>query len=227
MLKINIITAQPGIFESPLKERPFKAALENEGAQIKVINLRNFALDSYGTIDGKPFGGGVGMVLRVEPIFKALLSIYNSIDEINLARESSKIRIVALDPSGVTWNQQKAKEYSNLEEITFICGRYEGIDQRVFELFTSELVSIGDFVTSGGELPTLTILESILRLDKSVLAKPEATELESFSTLGHLEHPQYTRPEEFMGSKVPEVLLSGDHKKIENWRNTNSKLFRS
>ncbi len=223
MKKYNLISAQTRIFESPLKERPFKVAIEKKAAEINLVNLRDYAIDSYGTIDGKPFGGGVGMILRPEPIYSALLDLYGSDEKILDTKVSSTKKIVVLDPAGPKWNQNKAKEYSKLEEITFICGRYEGIDQRVVDLFASETVSLGEFVASGGELPALVILETILRLDENVLEKPEATELESYSNDSTTEHPQYTRPEEFKNLLVPKVLLSGDHKKIKEWKKSNSK----
>jgi len=223
MKKYNIISSQIGIFESPLKERPFKVAIDKKAAEISLVSLRDFSLDSYGTIDGKPFGGGVGMVLRAEPIFEALKSIHGDLESIMNTKVSPNKKIVFLDPAGTKWTQQKAREYANLDEVTFVCGRYEGIDQRAIELFASETLSVGEYVTSGGELPTLVILETILRLNESVLSKPEATELESFSEPTKKEHPQYTRPEEFLGKRVPEVLLSGDHKKIADWKSNNQK----
>ncbi len=249
MLQLNVITLFPDLFTTNLKNRPFNKAIEKNYIKVELVNLRNFALDSYGTVDDKPYGGGVGMVLRPEPISKALESIgiqtvektqtnnehasvfTRSGDElVNNDVSSQKIspakRIIVLSPSGKKWTQQMAQELSSTaQEITFICGRYEGIDQRITDLYATDVISIGDYVLSGGELPTLVIMESITRLIPGVLEKEEATRIESFTT-NTTEYPQYTRPEEFMGKKVPDVLLSGNHKEIEKWKAENSKLVK-
>jgi tRNA (guanine37-N1)-methyltransferase len=159
------------------------------------------------------------MILRPEPIYKALQSVHG--DE--FAPKSS--RVVVLTPKGKKWTQNLAKEFAQLEEITFICGRYEGIDQRIEDTFATDVISIGDYVLSGGELPTLVMMETILRLMPGVLEKEIATQEESFSDVALMqkEFPQYTRPEEFLGQKVPEVLLSGNHEEIKKWKNLQMK----
>lgn len=210
-MKVNIITLFPEIFEKHLEYLPFKKAIELGRLEVNLVNLRDFALDSYGTVDGKPYGGGVGMVLRIEPLHRALESL----------KLSKNNRTLVMDPKGNKYDQNKAQEYLKMDEITIICGRYEGIDARISH-FCDEKISVGDYVLSGGELPALVVLESVTRLMPGVL-DDEATAIESFSDGRSLEFPQYTRPEEYEGLKVPEVLLSGNHKEIEKWRKENSK----
>jgi len=209
-LKINIITLFPKLFEEFKNVLPFKRALEKELIELNIINLRNFAIDDRGTVDDKPYGGGTGMILRIEPLINAL----NSIDE--------KEEVIVLNPKGQIFNQNLANELKNKNSLTFICGRYEGIDQRFIENFSTKEISIGEYVCSGGEAPTIVILEAIIRLLPEVL-DTEVTSNESFQGEMNNEYPQYTRPEEFQGLKVPEVLLSGNHKEIENWKKENSK----
>lgn len=211
MLEINIITLFPNLFEEFKKVLPFNRALKSNLITLNIINLRDFAIDERGSVDDKPYGGGSGMILRPEPLFNALESINN------------KQEVIALTPKGETFNQKLARDLSKVDSITIICGRYEGIDQRIIDNFTTKEISLGNFVCSGGEAPAITILESIVRLLPGVL-EDEATSLESHNDM-YLEHPQYTRPEEFEGLKVPEVLLSGNHAEIEKWKRENSKNY--
>jgi tRNA (guanine37-N1)-methyltransferase len=211
MLEINIITLFPKLFEEFKNVLPFNRALKNNLIKLNIINLRDFAIDERGTVDDKPYGGGTGMVLRPEPLFKALESIPN------------KQEIIALTPKGKVFNQKIAQEFSQKESITIICGRYEGIDQRIIDNFTTQEISLGSFVCSGGEAPAITILETVVRLIPGILEE-EVISKESHSEM-NLEHPQYTRPEEFMDFKVPEVLLSGNHAEIEKWKKENSKSY--
>lgn len=211
MLEINIITLFPNLFEEFKNVLPFNRALKNNLIKLNIINLRDYAVDTRGTVDDKPYGGGTGMVLRPEPLFKALQDI------------SDKEVVIALTPKGETFNQQTAQELSQKNSLTFICGRYEGIDQRIIDNYTNKELSVGNFVCSGGEAPAITILESIVRLLPGVLEE-EAISKESHSKM-NLEHPQYTRPEVFEGYKVPEVLLSGNHAEIEKWKQQNSKNY--
>lgn len=211
MLEINIITLFPNLFEEFKNVLPFNRALKNNLIKLNIINLRDYAIDTRGTVDDKPYGGGTGMVLRPEPLFKALQDI------------SDKEVVIALTPKGETFNQQTAQELSQKNSLTFICGRYEGIDQRIIDNYTNKELSVGNFVCSGGEAPAITILESIVRLLPGVLEE-EAISKESHSKM-HLEHPQYTRPEVFEGYKVPEVLLSGNHAEIEKWKQQHSKNY--
>lgn len=209
MLEINIITLFPNLFEEFKNVLPFNRAIKNNLIKLNLINLRDFAIDERGTVDDKPYGGGSGMVLRPEPLFEALSSI------------KDKEVIIALTPKGTTFTQKKAYDLSQKKSITIICGRYEGIDERIIQNYTTDEISIGDFVCAGGEAPAITILESIVRLLPGILDE-EAVTKESFSLENRLEHPQYTRPEEFKGHKVPDVLLSGNHKEIEAWKEKNS-----
>lgn len=209
MLELNIVTLFPNLFEEFKNVLPFNRAIKNNLIKLNIINLRDYAIDSRGTVDDKPYGGGSGMILRPEPIFDALQSIPN------------KEIVVALTPKGEIFNQNKANEFSKKQSITIICGRYEGIDQRIIDNYTTHEISIGNFVCAGGEAPAITIMESIVRLLPGVLEE-EATAKESFSNEDTLEHPQYTRPENFREHKVPEVLLSGNHKEIEEWKLKNS-----
>lgn len=216
MIKYNVITLFPDLIYKHLEFLPFKRAIEKGLLEVNLVNLRDYALDNYGTIDDKPYGGGVGMLLRVEPI-------YNALHDLGLTKGGKTGKIVLLSPQGQKFTQKRAQRYSQLGEVTLICGRYEGVDARV-ENFVDEVISIGDYILSGGELGALVIMESTTRLLPGVLEKEEATKLESFpqDNENKLEYPQYTRPEDFMGLKVPEILLSGDHGKIAKWREDKS-----
>jgi tRNA (guanine37-N1)-methyltransferase len=225
MLTFDVITLFPELFETHLEYLPFSRAIENKLLGVNMHNLRDFAVDKRGTVDDAPYGGGVGMVLMVEPIFDALSAIHGSVTP----PASNNSKVVILSPRGKTYSQQIAQNYSKLKQITLVCGRYEGIDERATELnkinpnFPEiETVSIGDFVVSGGETPALTIMESVTRLIPGVLEKPQATEAESFTKEGAVEHPQYTRPENFKNLEVPKTLLSGNHKEIDKWREKQS-----
>ena len=209
MIKINIITLFPNLFEEFKNVLPFNRALKNNLIKLNIMNLRDYAIDSRGTVDDKPYGGGTGMVLRPEPLYNALQSIEN------------KQEIIALTPKGQIFNQNLARELTSKNSITFICGRYEGIDQRIIDNYATKEISIGNFVCSGGEAPAITILESIVRLIPGVLEEEAVTKESHTDT--NLEHPQYTRPEIFEWYKVPEILLSGNHAEIEKWKKENSK----
>jgi tRNA (guanine37-N1)-methyltransferase len=211
MLEINIITLFPKLFEEFKNVLPFNRAIKNNLIKLNIINLRDFAIDERGTVDDKPYGGGTGMVLRPEPLYNALESI------------SNKQEVLALTPKGQVFNQEMASELSSKNSLTIICGRYEGIDQRIIDNYATKEVSLGSFVCSGGEAPAITILESVIRLLPGVLEE-EVISKESH-TSNNLEHPQYTRPENFKGEKVPEILLSGNHAEIEKWKLENSKSY--
>lgn len=204
-MTFDIITLFPEMFSGPFDFSIVKRAKEKGLAQINLHDLRKFAIDERGTVDDRPYGGGVGMVMQIEPIYMALQAIKST-------------KVVLLDARGQTFTQAKAQEYSKLDQITLICGHYEGIDERVKEHLVDESISIGNYVLTGGEIPSMTIIDAVTRLIPGVLEKPEATQIESFSDGNNLEYPQYTRPEEFNGWKVPEILLSGNHKQIADWR---------
>lgn len=229
MRTFEIITLFPQLFESHLKELPFSKSVQKDLTKINFHNPREFSTDDRKTIDFKPYGGGVGMLMMVEPIYKTLHKIFTpnyekviSDNKLHKVKTHSNEKIILLTPKGERFTQKKAEELKEYDKIALICGRYEGFDARVKELANIEELSIGDFVLSGGELPALVVMESIIRLIPGVLEKEEAHEIESFSK-NTLEYPQYTKPRNFKGLDVPEVLLSGDHKKIEEWRRSNSK----
>ncbi|HLD51185.1 tRNA (guanosine(37)-N1)-methyltransferase TrmD [candidate division WWE3 bacterium RIFOXYC1_FULL_40_10] len=215
MLKIDIITLFPELIRAHLGFLPFKKAISMGLLKVDITNLRDFAIDSRGTVDDKPFGGGTGMLLMVEPIFKALAKV------IEQAPDIPNKRVILLNPRGKKYNQKMAEDFSKSQHLIFICGRYEGVDARVEKYLATDNVSIGDYVLSGGETPTLAILESVTRLIPGVLEKEDATVKESFSN-GKLEHPQYTRPAEFNGWVVPNILLGGNHQEIKRWQEENS-----
>ena len=207
-MKIDILTLFPEMF-SPLKESIIKRAVEDGKIEINITNIRDFANPPHYRCDDMPFGGGAGMVMMCEPLFKAIESV---------KQENSKI--FYMSPRGKVFNQSLAREMSKLEHIVLLCGHYEGIDQRVIDYFDIEELSIGDYVLTGGELPAMVMADSIIRLIPGVI-REESTMEESFSE-NLLEYNQYTRPAEFCGMSVPEVLLSGHHKNIEDWRKQQS-----
>jgi tRNA (guanine37-N1)-methyltransferase len=211
MNRINIITLFPELFTPFLTVIPFKNII-GKSAQLNVVNLREFGLGNYKKVDETPYGGGPGMVLMVEPIFNALKSLNDP--------ASHKI---LLSPRGKVFTQAKAHELTTKGSITLICGRYEGIDARIEEI-CNETLSLGSFVLSGGEAAAISVLEATLRLLPDGIGSNESLQIESFTKEGVIEYPQYTRPEEFENLKVPEVLLSGNHKEIEKWRLENSTL---
>ena len=210
-MKIDILTLFPEMFEGPFKESMVKRAQEKNLVEINVHNIRNWATDKHKTTDDKPFSGGAGMVLMVEPIFNALK---------DLRQKNSKV--ILLSPQGKKYSQKQASDFSKMDHLILIAGHYEGFDERIREHLIDEEVSIGDYVLTGGELPAMVLVDSIVRLIPNVLGSEESLEGETHSKKNFIKHPVYTRPEEFNGWKVPEVLLSGNHKEIEKWRKENS-----
>lgn len=207
-MKISIITLFPEVFDPILNSSILKRAKIKGLVEFELVNLRDFGEGKHKRVDDRPYGGGAGMVLRADILAKAI-------------GHPRGVRTILTSASGKPYNQKKARELSKLKHIIIVCGHYEGVDQRFIDKYVDEEVSIGDFVLTGGEIPAMAIVDSITRLIPGVLKKPEATTNESF-TENLLEGPQYTRPEEFEGVKVPEVLLSGDHKKIAGWRKQKS-----
>jgi tRNA (guanine37-N1)-methyltransferase len=212
-MKISILTLFPGMFNGPFDYSIINRAKEKDLLEIEFIDIREFGIGKHKIVDDKPYGGGVGMVIRADVIKNALDSVIDK----NLKREEYKI--ILTSAKGETYKQAKAREYSTLKHLILICGHYEGIDERVMK-FVDDEISIGNFVLTGGEIPAMVITDSVARLIKGVL-KDDATLLESFSE-DLLEHPQYTRPEDFEGLKVPEVLLSGNHQEISRWKKEKS-----
>lgn len=215
MRKFQVITLFPemftGVFESSMMWKAQKDGI----AQLSTINLRDYGLGPRKTVDDTPYGGGDGMLLRPEPLFGAV--------EAATAEVAKKPKVLLMTPRGQRWSQSLAREYAESDDdYVFICGRYEGYDERILELVDQE-ISVGDYVLTGGELPAMTIIDSIVRLIPGVLGGETSAEVESFADGETLEYPQYTRPEEFRGLRVPEVLLSGHHGEIAKWRADHSK----
>lgn len=205
-MKITILTLFPEMFSSTFSESIIKRAIQNEIVDIRFINFRDFSTDKHKHVDDYSFGGGPGMLLSVEPIVKALMSI----------EDYQSAWKVLLTPQGMTYHQDSAKVFASKEHLILICGHYEGFDERV-RYFVDQEISIGDYVLTGGEIAAMVIVDSIVRLLPDALGKKESFEQDSFYD-GTLEYPQYTRPQEFMGHKVPDVLMSGNHQEIEKWR---------
>lgn len=236
-MKISILTLFPEMFRGPFDFSIVKRAREKGMVEVEFVNIREFGIGNHKMVDDTPYGGGVGMVMRVDVLHKAIEHAkknYSSSEalaesrsltlsksrSLRLARTISQ-RVVLLSATGQTFKQKKAQEFSKLDHLILICGHYEGVDERV-KSFIDEEVSIGDFVTTGGEIPAMLITDAVVRLIPGVL-KTGATTLESFSPQQDslspmLEYPQYTKPPEYEGQKVPEILLSGNHKKIDSWR---------
>lgn len=189
-------------------------SIHNEIVSLQLVNFRNFAYNKQKQVDDYPFGGGAGMLLKIEPLVEALESVTD------LSVKSTKKRIVLLDPAGVPFSQKVAKDLSTAQEITFICGHYEGFDERIKSFVTDE-ISLGDYVLTGGELAAMVMIDATVRLLPEVLGNENSAADDSHAT-GLLEHPQYTRPREYRGMRVPDVLLSGNHKAIEEWREKES-----
>lgn len=207
-MKYDILTLFPEMFE-PLKHSIIERASKQKLIDINLINIRDFSKDKHKKVDDTPYGGGAGMVMRADVVYDAYKSI---------ADENAKV--IFLSPQGKKLNQEKVQELAKEQHLILLCGHYEGIDQRVLDKIVDEEISIGDYILTGGELPAMVLIDSVSRYIQGVLAEGSTAE-ESFSN-GYLEYNQYTRPEEFLGIKVPEVLQSGNHKKIEEWRKNSS-----
>jgi tRNA (guanine37-N1)-methyltransferase len=203
----SVLTLFPGIFDSPLKESITKKAIEKGIISFNIVNIRDFAEDAHKTCDDAPYGGGPGMVMKIEPIYRAME---------HLEKTVGKPRYVLLSPQGRLFDEDTAIRYSRSQHLCLVCGRYEGLDERVLNLVDEE-VSIGDYVLSGGEIPALVLIDAITRCIPGALGNEQSSVDESFSG-GLLEYPQYTRPDKFMDMEVPAVLLSGNHEEIRKWR---------
>lgn len=236
-MKITILTLFPKMIAGFIEESIIKRAQDKNLVEIEVADLRSFAKDSYGSVDDKPYGGGAGMVMRVDVLHDALTKIKEQ------SAKSKDVKVILTSAKGRTFNQKKAEELLKLEHLVILAGHYEGVDERIMQEIDEE-ISLGDFVMTGGEIPAASIVDAVVRLIPGVLEKESATKEESFfevdidellrligddkklkglqekglKTVRLLEYPHYTRPEEFQGKEVPEVLLSGDHKKIQEWR---------
>ena len=210
-MKIDVLTIFPEMFSGVFGHSILKKAAEKSAVQYNVVNFRDFADNKHQTVDDYPYGGGAGMVLKPQPLFDAVASLKEQ-------AESDKTRVILLCPQGKTYNQKIAEELSEEQHLIFVCGHYEGYDERIREHVVTDEISIGDYVLTGGELGAMVVIDSVVRLLPEVLGNQESHMKDSFST-GLLEHPHYTRPADFRGMKVPEVLLQGNHKLIDEWRN--------
>lgn len=216
--KINILTLFPDYFKSPLDSSIMGRAVEKNLVEFNVINIRDYATDKHQVTDERPFGGGPGMVMKIEPIDKALADLTNQGGHFDLSKKDSKHRIVLTSAKGESFTQQTAQAYLELNELTIICGHYEGVDERVAEHLVDEEVRIGNYVLTGGEPAALVMADAVTRLVPHVLGNEQSNLNESHSQPGRLTYPQYTRPRNYREWEVPEVLLSGDHQKVEEWR---------
>ena len=216
-MRIDMVTIFPEMFAGPFGDSITKRAVDNGILDIHFTNFRDYAEDKHHHVDDTPFGGGAGMVIKPEPMYKAVRDVLGKTQEFAANR-----RVLIMDPSGPTFTQEKAKELAGYDQLVFICGHYEGFDARIYKL-ADEAISIGDFILTGGELPALVITDAVSRMLPGVLGAPDSAPTDSFYE-GLLEFPQYTRPREFEGMAVPEVLLSGNHAKIRQWRREQSLL---
>lgn len=207
-MKFDILTLFPPMFEGPFSESIIKRAVQDGLLEIRLHGIREYAFDRHRTTDDYPYGGGAGMVMKVEPLAAC-------IEKVKTERPAA--RVILTTPRGRPFDQALAGELAKEDELVIICGRYEGVDERVRELFVADEISIGDFVLTGGELAAMVIVDAVARLVPGVLGSDESAAADSFSD-GLLEYPQYTRPAEFRGITVPEVLLSGNHREIAKWR---------
>lgn len=242
-MKFDIITIFPEIFsakDGPLpagrlgasggnscgyfSQSIIKRATEKGLIKINIHNLRDFTSDKHKTVDDTPYGGGAGMVMKVEPIYKCVEKIKSNPPA---GGKKLKTRIILFSAKGKRYTQKEAVRLSKYKNLILICGRYEGVDERVARHIANEEISIGDYILTGGEIPAMVVVDSIARLVPGVLGNEESAKFESHSETGYLEYPQYTKPEKFRDWKVPEVLLNGNHKKIEEWRHMHSKSLKS
>lgn len=215
-MRIDVYSIFPGIFESPLKESLLGKAIEAQVIDIRLHDIRDYTEGKHRQVDDEPFGGGPGMVMKPEPIFRAVTETLGyGMDQLDELK--SNVEVVLLTPRGEKLDQEKVSELSRREHLALICGRYEGVDERVREHLCTRALSIGDYILSGGEFAALVVVDTVARLLPGVVGNRDSLAEESFSQ-GLLEYPQYTRPADFNGWKVPEIMLSGNHGEIEKWR---------
>jgi tRNA (guanine37-N1)-methyltransferase len=215
-MRFDVFTLFPGIFESPLKESMLKRAIESGLLDVQLHNIRDYAEGRHQVTDDYPYGGGGGMVMKPEPVFAAVEAVLQD-EESAISNRQSAIPIVLLTPQGRVFNQQIAAELAQYDRVALICGRYEGFDERIREQLATDEISIGDYVLTGGELAALVVVDAVIRLKPGVLGDPTGA-IDDSHAGGLLEYPHYTRPPEFRGWGVPEVLLSGDHARVDRWR---------
>lgn len=211
-MKVDILSIFPEMFTGVFGNSILKKAIEKEIVDIAVTDFRQYAEGKHHVVDDYPYGGGAGMLLKAQPIFDAVAAV---------RAEETRPRVILMDPAGKPFNQKLAEELATEKQLIFICGHYEGYDERIRTELVTDEISIGDYILTGGELAAMTMVDSIVRLLPGALGNSESAASDSFST-GLLEHPHYTRPADFRGLKVPEVLLNGNHAKIEEWRQMES-----
>jgi len=208
MITFNVLTIFPEMINSYFKQGILKRAIEQKKIKLNVLDIREYTKDKHRKVDDIPFGGGTGMVMKPEPIFEAVKALKHKKGE----------KIILTSASGEIFDQKKAKKLAKTKSITIICGRYEGVDERVAEHLTTDEISIGKYILSGGEIAALTIIDAVSRMVPGVVGKRESVENDSFFKEGQIDYPQYTRPAEYQGMEVPKVLLNGNHKEIKRWR---------
>ncbi len=213
-MEIHVITGLPNLLHSPLNESIIKRAQKSNIVKIYIHNIRDYATDKHKQIDDYPYGGGPGMILKPEPIFRCL-------EHIQVKYNIKDTHVTLLTAAGKLFDQKKAVEFSLLKKLVLLCGHYKGIDQRIVDNLVTEQISIGDFILTGGELPAMCVIDAVVRLLPGAIGDFDSADTDSFQT-GLLDHPHYTRPIEFRGMKVPEVLISGHHEKIKKWQSSMS-----
>lgn len=221
-MKLSILTLFPDFFQTPFQSSILKRASVHQHIDVQIVNIRDFAFDKHKVTDDRPYGGGPGMVMKVEPIYKALESVLGK-DPVEHVKQNAqtdvwKTKVILTSAKGKLFQQASAQQYSELDHLVIICGHYEGVDERVVEHLIDEEVRIGDYVLTGGEPAALVMVDAVTRLLPGVLGNEESNTGESHSTPGFFAHPQYTRPVEFNGWKVPDILLTGHHAQITDWR---------
>lgn len=212
-MNFHVMTLFPEMIMQGLATSITGRAMQKNLIQVEAVNIRDYTLEKHGQVDDYPYGGGAGMVMQAEPIYRTWESITNRIGK--------QPRVVYMTPQGSVFNQSMAEDFAKEEDLIILCGHYEGVDERVLDMIVTDHVSIGDYVLTGGELPAMVMIDCISRLVPGVLNNNDSAEFESFHG-NLLEYPQYTRPEEFMGRRVPDILLSGHHANIEKWRHEQS-----
>ena len=219
-MNFHIMTLFPEMIENAMAVSITGRAVKAGHISVHAVNIRDYAANKHNRVDDYPYGGGAGMVMQAEPVYRCYLDIMAQCSENGIDK---KIKVIYLSPQGKVFSQQMAQQYAEEDNLIFLCGHYEGIDERVLEEIVTDYVSIGDYVLTGGELPAMVVMDTVSRLVPGVLNNQDSAQNESFSN-GLLEYPQYTRPEESLGKKVPEVLLSGHHANIEKWRMEQSQI---
>jgi tRNA (guanine37-N1)-methyltransferase len=215
-MKIDILTIFPKMFQGPFTESLIGKATKKGILQIKVTDIRSFSKDKHKKVDDKPFGGGAGMVLKMEPLYDALKSLGVKRKNSFYKNSYTKPYVIYMSPQGKTLNTEIVKKISKFKHLVFVCGHYEGIDERIIN-YVDEEISIGDYVLTGGEIPAMVVVDTVARMLPGIVKEESSVKNDSFYN-GFLDYPHYTRPAVFRGHKVPDVLLSGDHKKISQWR---------